>query len=499
MELPRSSGLLLHITSLPSPYGIGDIGSEAHNFLQFLKDSGHTYWQLLPVNPTDEKFNFSPYSSYSAFAGNPLLISPQLLENDGFIDLKVFPLPKKISAEKAHFKEAQKYKEALLDAAFDMFQKEKKWNSAFFEFVKKHKDWLEDFSLFLALRKKFDNSDWTNWPSELKNREPKALRNSKKELSLEVRKGKFIQFLFFSQWEILAEAAHKKNIKLFGDIPFYVNHDSADCWANSKYFKLNKEKQPVKVSGVPPDYFSETGQLWGTPVYDWKKLKSNNFDWWVKRIKQNLLLFDLVRLDHFRAFSAAWEVKSGEETAMNGKWVKTPGNAFFDFIKKEYPKMPFIAEDLGSLDEPVFKLMKKYDFPGMKVLLFAFGEGMAENPYIPFNHRPRNVVYTGTHDNNTSRGWFENAGKMEKENLKEYSGMKVTAQNVHEVLHKMALKSVAALAIIPVQDLLGLGKEAVMNIPGTTENNWNWRLKSLEPLLEKAEQLKEWNEFFGRK
>lgn len=499
MELSRSSGLLLHITSLPSRYGIGDIGPEAYRFIDFLAASGHKYWQMLPLNPTDKNFGFSPYSSYSAFAGNPLLISPDLLEMEGFIELNNFPVPKNFSDGKAHFEEAQLYKNELLNAAFEKFRHENKWNAAFLKFCERHAAWLEDFSLFLALRRKFNGLEWTFWPSEYKNRKPMALQKVRKELSDEVKKVKFVQFLFFAQWEELAEAAHKKGVKLFGDIPFYVNHDSADCWANSNYFKFDKEKQPLKVSGVPPDYFSETGQLWGTPVYDWKELKKNNFGWWVNRIKQNLLLFDLVRLDHFRAFSAAWEVKAGEETAINGKWVKTPGNAFFDLIKKEFPKMPFIAEDLGLLDDAVYKLIKKYDFPGMKVLLFAFGEGLPENPYIPHNHRQHNLVYTGTHDNNTSRGWFEKAGKTEKNNLENYSGIKVRSETVHEVLHKMALKSVAAIAIIPVQDLLGLGKEAVMNIPGTTQNNWSWRLESIDLLSGKTEKYRAWNEFFGRK
>ncbi len=497
MELKRSSGILLHITSLPSPFGIGDVGSAAYEFVDFLAASGHHYWQLLPLNPTDEAYSHSPYSSFSAFAGNPLLISPELLEKEGYIDLKDFPKPKNISEEKVHFSAVQKYKEELFSAAYKNFRK-KKSITTFKTFCKEHASWLDNFSLYKALRKKYKKEPWFSWPAELRDRKPSALKKAEKELAEDIEKEKFIQFLFFSQWKWLMEYAHKKQVKLFGDIPFYVNHDSADCWANAAYFKLDPEKMPTHVSGVPPDYFSETGQLWGTPVYNWKEMHSNDFDWWVKRINQNLLLFDLVRLDHFRAFAAYWEVPAGEETAINGKWAKSPGNKFFGLLKREYPKMPLIAEDLGSLDKPVYKLLEKFKFPGMKVLHFAFGEDRIDNPYLPFNHKANSVVYSGTHDNNTSVGWFKNASKVDKKHLKDYSGQRVTVKNVHKVLHRMALASVGKLAIVPLQDLIGLGEEGIMNTPGTTKNNWSWRARPGQIPREQVKELKELNEVYGR-
>ena len=296
----------------------------------------------------------------------------------------------------------------------------------------------------------------------------------------------------------MVKYGHAKKVEFIGDIPFYINHDSADCWANSEYFKLDEEKKPLKVSGVPPDYFSKTGQLWGTPVYDWKTLRQNNFDWWVERIRQNLLLFDLVRLDHFRAFAAYWEVPAGDDTAENGKWVKTPGIDFFKIIAEKFPEMPLIAEDLGSLDEPVYKLLKRFKFPGMKVLHFAFGEEKVDNPYLPFNHLPNNVVYTGTHDNNTTRGWFRNENKEAKFHLKEYSGIKITNRNVHQVLHRISLNSVANLSITPLQDIIGIGEEGIMNIPGSTSGNWTWRVTSDQIPINRVDELKELNRLFGR-
>lgn len=498
MELDRSSGILLHLTSLSSPFGIGDMGPEAYKFVDFLKLSGHTYWQLLPLNPTDEAYSHSPYSSDSAFAGNRFLISPELLEEEGYIKLKDFDSPKNATGRKVDFEGAVAYKEEVLEAAYKTFSSKKKKQEGFQEFCKKHDFWLEEYSLFKVLHKVY-GGPWTVWPKGIKDRKKADLKKASKDLADQIEKIKFVQFLFFSQWEKLSDYAHQNGIRLFGDIPFYVNHDSADCWANSEYFKLNEELEPEKISGVPPDYFSETGQLWGTPVYDWKKLKANDYDWWVKRIKQNLLLFDLVRLDHFRAFAAYWEVPAGEETAENGKWVKTPGINFFRAIKKEFPDMPLIAEDLGLLDEPVYKLMAKYEFPGMNVLQFAFGGDKKDNPYLPFNHLPQSIVYTGTHDNNTTKAWFKAADKSAKKHLRKYTGEHVTKKDAHKILHEMAWASVAKIAIVPLQDILGLGKKGLMNIPGSTKGNWSWRLKPEQlPGKKKAKKLKKLNKIYGR-
>lgn len=498
MKLIRSSGILLHITSLPGEFGIGDIGPAAYDFIDFLEESGHTYWQLLPVNPTDGVYSHSPYSSHSAFAGNPWLISPELLAEDGFIDLKNFPTPSEIKAKEVIFESVVAYKEQLFDAAFGKFKKEKLQYSRFRKFCNDHEFWLGNYSLYLALREKYERANWVDWPEPLRNREPQALEKAKEELSEQIEKEKFIQYLFFSQWTALTAKAHKKGIKFFGDVPFYVNHDSADCWANPKFFRLDQDKKPTHISGVPPDMFSETGQLWGTPVYDWEVLKQDRYQWWVQRLRQNLLLFDVVRLDHFRAFAAYWEVPAGEETAINGKWKQTPGADLFNNLKKEFPEMPFIAEDLGILDEPVYDLLEEFRFPGMKVLQFAFGDTNRENPYLPYNHLPNNVVYPGTHDNNTTRGWFQESGKEEKKHLENFTGQKVTEENVAAILHRMALQSVAHLAITPLQDIANLGKEAIMNVPGSTKGNWTWRISQKDMPLNRTKELVAQNELFGR-
>lgn len=497
MELNRSSGILLHITSLPSPFGIGDLGPEAYEFIDFLEASGHKFWQLLPLNPTDAGYSHSPYSSDSAFAGNTLLINPELLEREGLIDLQNFALPEGSDSETVDFERVSEFKNQILDAAYSNFKKEKSSTKKFKSFCSHHESWLEDYSIYKALHLKF-KKHWIEWPEELRDRNEAALKKAKKELKEDIEKIKFSQFLFFSQWDTLTKYANLNHVQLIGDIPFYINHDSADCWANSQVFKLDQNKQPEKISGVPPDYFSETGQLWGTPVYDWKKLKAEGYHWWVERIRQNLFLFDIVRLDHFRGFSAYWEVPAGDKTAQNGKWKKSPGNEFFKIIKKQFPKMPFIAEDLGSLDKPVYKLIAAFKFPGMNVLQFAFGEEKAKNPYLPFNHVPKSLVYTGTHDNNTTRGWFADADNTTKHHLQDYVGTEVTEENVHRHLHIMALSSVSRLAIIPMQDLLGIGGEGVMNIPGSTKGNWTWRMTYDNISVKKAIELKYLNELFGR-
>lgn len=499
MKIERSSGILMHITSLPGPYGIGDLGPEAYNFLDFLEASGHRYWQLLPLNPTDKIYNHSPYSTHSAFAGNPLLISPDLMVKTGYIDSQDINAPKKSRPEKVNFSEVEPFKEKLFAKAWKKFGKQKQEDPKFEEFQKEHAYWLDDYCLYLALRNKFDGKSWLEWPDELRDREPKALKKAHAELEEPVIKEKFIQHLFFSQWKDLMAEAHKRNIKFFGDVPFYINHDSADCWVNPDLFKLDEDKNPTHVSGVPPDLFSKTGQLWGTPVYNWKHLKSNDFEWWVARLRQNLLLFDVVRLDHFRAFSAYWEVRASEKTAIKGKWVNTPGTDLFRVLRKEFPEMPFIAEDLGSLDQPVYDLLDKFEFPKMKVLQFAFGDHYSENPYLPFNHLPNNVVYTGTHDNNTTRGWFKTTGKEVKLHVKEYTGIFVSDKNIHKVFHRMALGSVAGLAIIPMQDIIGLGGEAIMNVPGSMEGNWTWRLRKSElPDDKQIKALHHLNMVYGR-
>ena len=498
MNIKRSSAILLHITSLPSKYGIGDMGETAYQFIDFLQLSGHRYWQLLPLNPTESSFSHSPYSSYSAFAGNPLLISPELLVIDGYLIKKDIAHHINFSESAVDFDKVSTFKYELLEKAYNTFKSDnKKYRKAFDKFCKENREWLDDYALYLTLKDHHGNK-WTDWPEPLRDRKTKALAEKKKELAAEIEKEEFFQFLFYSQWDSLVAYSHQKGIGFIGDIPFYINHDSADCWAHAAYFKLDEKRKPIKVSGVPPDYFSETGQLWGTPVYDWKELQKNGFDWWLSRLGQNLKLFDIVRLDHFRAFANYWEVPAKEETAINGKWAVSPGKAFFKVVEKKFPKMPFIAEDLGELDEPVYKLLNAFDFPIMKVLQFAFGEEMSINPYILHNHIKNSVAFTGTHDNNTTVGWFQAADKEKKKRIQEYVGMKITSKNIHQIMHRMVLMSVSQLAVVPMQDILGLDENAIMNRPGTSKGNWTWRLKEDELPMDKAEELLKMNICYGR-
>ena len=498
MKLKRSSAVLVHITSLPSTYGIGDLGETAYKFVDFLHKSGHSYWQLLPLNPTSADFGHSPYSSHSAFAGNPLLISPDLLEKEGFLnkeDLKHLHI---FDSRSVEFEKVALMKYKMLERAFKKFDEANSVHAEpFSKFCEDNQDWLEDYALYLTLQKKFQSS-WTEWPEKFRDRDPEILANFGLQYTEALKKEKFIQFLFFSQWESLVAYSHKKHIGFIGDIPFYINHDSAECWSHTSYFKLDKNKMPTKVSGVPPDYFSDTGQLWGTPVYDWKALQKNQFDWWISRLAQNLRLFDIVRLDHFRAFSAYWEVPVKDETAINGKWAVVPGKAFFREVEKAFPDMPFIAEDLGELDEAVYDLLKAFNFPIMKVLQFAFSEEIGENPYILHNHVKNSVAFTGTHDNNTTVGWYQAADKEERQRLVDYVGSSITDKNVHQVMHRLLLMSVSDIAVVPIQDILGLDESAIMNRPGTSEGNWKWRLESGQIPIHMEAELKEMNHRYGR-
>ncbi|HSP40452.1 MAG TPA: 4-alpha-glucanotransferase, partial [Gillisia sp.] len=378
-----------------------------------------------------------------------------------------------------------------------IFKKKKKDIQKFRAFCKDHAGWLEDYSIYKVLHDKY-NDHWINWPKELKNRDLTELKKIEKSEKFKIEKIKFLQYIFFKQWKHLKIHAFQNQVHLIGDIPIYINHDSADCWAHSQYFKLDKNKNPTQLSGVPPDYYSDTGQLWGTPVYNWKNLKNDKYGWWIQRLRQNLLLFDILRLDHFRGFSAYWEVRAGEKTAQNGKWVNTPGNDFFRTVKKEIPNMPFIAEDLGSLDKDVYNLIDKFNFPGMNVLQFAFGDDKATNPYLPFNHKPNSLVYTGTHDNNTTLGWFESLDSNTSLHLKEYFDAELTSENINNVMHRAALNSVAKIAILPMQDILELDSRAVMNIPGSTKGHWGWRMTYEQLSIAKAVELKALNQLYGR-
>ncbi len=475
----RTCGTLLHITSLPSQFGIGDLGPEAYRFADFLVQSGLTYWQILPLNPVEGSSGYSPYSGLSAFAGNPMLISPVLLMDEGYVTQKDLKVTVNFRKDKVDFERVIAFKKALLNQAFEQFEQHPTERQAemFDKFCLENKGWLSDFADYMALKNHFGSQAWFQWPAEIRDREKEALKAVRRKLKKPIRKEKFLQFVFFQQWETLKLYCNDRGIRFFGDIPIYVGYDSADVWANPGIFRLNEDKSLQAMAGVPPDYFSENGQLWGMPIFDWKELKRAKYQWWMQRMSHNLNLFDLVRLDHFRAFSAYWEVPAGEETAINGRWVEGPGENFFGKLSKRYPDLPIIAEDLGEIDQPVYDLMEQFGLPGMKVLQFAFGYGMPQNAYIPHHHIQNSVVYTGTHDNNTCRGWFEHTSQEDRERLAAYLDTNLNAKNVAANMVRMAMGSVANLCIIPVQDFLGLGQEAMMNKPSTPHGNWVWRLQ----------------------
>lgn len=497
----RSAGILLHITSLPSKYGIGDLGPEAYKFADLLQEAGQRYWQLLPLNPTEAGYGNSPYSSHSAFAGNPLLISPDLLAEDGLLQPKDLRVKEKFPDERVDYGRVTTFKHKLLQKAYQNYQENQPGTlkKSFTNFQKTHKHWLQDFTLFAALKKHFEGKGWGDWPDELRKRDEKAMQELANQLSDEIEYEAFLQFLFYSQWEKLKAYCLDKDVHFFGDMPFYVSHDSADVWAHQSYFKLDKGGRPTGVSGVPPDFFSETGQLWGTPVYNWKELGKNEYDWWLRRIEHSLQLFSVLRLDHFRAFSAYWEVPATEKTAINGKWVKSPGHDILTLIKKHHPEMPIIAEDLGEIDQPVRDLIQEFNLPGMLILIFAFGDGIAfESSFVPHNHYVNSIVYTGTHDNSTVKAWYKAAKPEERKSLSRYVGQTVTNDTVHEIMNRLAYASVSQLAILPMQDILGLGKEGLMNIPSTSDGNWEWRLQPGQFSKKQAKALQELAQTYGR-
>ena len=491
----RESGILLHITSLPSPYGIGDLGPSAYEFVDFLERAKQSFWQILPLNPTAADYDNSPYHGISAFANNPLLISPDLLIRDNFLSKEdLEPLPD-FSDDRVDYPKVIAFKEKLFNRSYNRFCETRR-DHEYMQFCRENSQWLDDFALFIALRAYFKGKNWRQWPREVVEREPHIPPHLEEELHERIEREKFLQYIFIKQWSALKECCNCRKIKIIGDIPIYVDYDSSDLWVNPKIFFLDEEEKPLAVSGVPPDYFSETGQLWGNPLYRWDTLKSSGYDWWIKRLERNLRLFDMVRIDHFRGFIAYWQIPTGE-TAVNGKWVKGPGDDFFCQLFRRFPSLPIIAEDLGAITPDVREIMRRFDFPGMRVILFSFGD-IPKNPHLPHNI-PRNcVVYTGTHDNNTVRGWFnDEATTKEKERLFRYLGRQVPPDELTWELIRAAFMSTANLAIIPIQDILGLGSEARMNRPAT-EGNWRWRLLPDQLSTSIAEKIGEFTEIYER-
>jgi len=473
----RASGILLPVRSLTSRFGIGDLGKQAYRFADFLTDSHQHYWQILPINYPHMSKCHSPYNCVSAFAGNVYLISPEMMYKQGFLQKKDILKDIRFRKETIDFPKVVSFKEKLFEKAYAKFQKRRK--DDFQPFKSKNKDWLDDFALFMVLKKHREGKVWNKWPKDICNRKKDALQKIRKTFQVQIEKEKFLQYVFFKQWFSLKEYCNKKNIKIIGDMPIYVDYHSSDVWSHIEIFKLNKTtKKPIAVSGVPPDYFSATGQLWGNPVYKWDILKRRGYDWWLQRIKHNLHLFDSVRIDHFRGFVAFWEVKAGAKTAIHGKWVKAPVKDFFKVVLKKFPGHMIIAEDLGVITQDVRDIMNYFDFPGMKVLQFAFDDhDIEKNPYLPHNHIENCVIYTGTHDNNTVKGWFrKDASERAKKNLFDYLGRHIAEHNAASEFVQMAMKSVANLCIVPLQDVLGLDERSRINKPATIEKNWSWRL-----------------------
>ncbi len=491
----RGSGILLPITSIPSKYGIGCFSKEAYEFVDFLASAGQKYWQVLPMGPTG--YGDSPYQSFSTFAGNPY-----------FVDLEEFIEKKWISrkdcenkdwgddSETVDYEKVYKNRFKILKKAF--LKSKISEDKDFLKFTKENKFWLDDYALFMALKENFKGKSFIYWPDEIRKHSKSAIKKYAEDskYSDELMCYKFIQYYFYKQWFELKNYANEKGIKIIGDIPLYVAYDSADTWSNPELFQLDDNNDPTGVAGCPPDYFSATGQLWGNPLYDWDYHKKSGYAWWISRLKMCFSLYDVVRIDHFRGFESYYNIPYGDATAEFGHWEKGPGYDFFAAVKKALGKKEIIAEDLGYLTPAVFKLVDKTGFPGMKVLQFAF-DCNEENNYLPHNYNKNCVVYTGTHDNDTSVGWYENAGAKDKKFARDYMGIK-SAKNFNYALIRQAMMSVADTAIIPMQDYLGLGSNARINTPSTLGGNWCWRMKPDAYTKNLAETVKELTVLYGR-
>jgi 4-alpha-glucanotransferase len=470
----RASGLLLHVTSLPSPYGIGDLGPSAFSWIDRLHGAGQGWWQSLPLGPTG--YGNSPYQSLSSFAGNGLLITPEGLIADGL--LRAGDCDAHFSSAVVEYDAVIPFKHGLIEKAWDYFQagERKDLEADYQEFCARQAHWLEDYALFRALKAKYKGAYYLEWPRELVERRSNALNDARQELADEIDQVRFAQFLVFRQADQLKKHASDKGISLIGDLPFFVSPDSSDVWANPEFFLLDEQRRPRFVAGVPPDYFSAQGQLWGNPVYNWDALRSTGYRWCIDRLRALLCHVDLIRLDHFRGFGAAWHVPAGSKTAQPGQWVPGPGAAFFEAVQTELGGLPFIAEDLGLITPDVRALLDKFQLPGTRVLQFAF-DGHADNPYLPDNFVPNTVVYTGTHDNAPTREWYEELPDDQRKNLWSYLKRAAPGDSseVAATLMGLGWSSVSALAIAPLQDLLNLGKGTRMNVPGRPDGNWSWR------------------------
>ena len=509
MNLPRSSGVLLHPTSLPGRFGIGDLGQAAYEFVDFLATAHQSLWQVLPLGPTG--YGDSPYQCFSAFAGNPLLVSLDALVADGLLsqdDLDNAPI---FPADRVDYGPVIEYKSALLQQAYENFKTDAtaKLQSEFANFCTQQRAWLYDYAVFRSCKDAHGGQAWTKWDSHLRDREDNALHFWSENHTDAINAHEFYQYLFFKQWLALAHYANNKGIQIIGDVPIFVAHDSADVWANPQLFDLNQDGTPRKVAGVPPDYFSETGQLWGNPLYRWDVIAATNYQWWVKRVRASLAQVDILRLDHFRGFEKYWAVPADETTAIHGKWEDGPGAALFTALQTALGKeLPIIAEDLGFITKAVHALRDQFAFPGMRILQFAFGTDEQADDFKPFNFPPNCVVYTGTHDNDTTVGWFTSSDEgdstrsldevnKERDYVLKYLG--TNGAEIHWDMIRLALSSVARTAIVPMQDLLGVGAEGRMNVPARESGNWGWRFREGALTDAMGGRLGELTEVYGRK
>lgn len=493
MKKRRASGVLLHISSLPSPHGVGTFGKEAYRFVDFLKSSGQSYWQVLPLGPTG--YGDSPYQVISSFAGNPYFIDLDMLVEEGFLEKQELSGidfgddPEKVDYYKLFLERIPLLKKAYARGKALHMNKVSRFR---FE----NEVWIEDYALYMALKYKYDQKPYHEWKPDIVKRNPMVLKDLEVELRDEIDFWIFLQYLFYSQWFKLKEYANSRGVKILGDIPIYVGRDSVDVWANPGVFCLDENYIPNLVSGVPPDDFSPDGQLWGNPIYDWEYLKYNGYIWWIDRLSHDTSLFDTLRLDHFRGFESFWAVPYGNETASEGTWVDGPGLDFFRCIEKSLGHLDIVAEDLGFLTPEVYRLKEEVGYTGMKILQFAF-DGNSENPYLPHNFEKNSVVYTGTHDNNTVMGWIESMDGISLERVKTYLNIRMD-EDIHWEIIRAAHSSVSQLSIVQCQDLLGIGSVGRMNTPSTDSGNWNWRLKENDMDREISIKLSKLTRLYGR-
>lgn len=490
----RAAGVLLHPSSLPGEYGIGDFGPAAYSWIDALAHARQKWWQILPLGPTG--FGDSPYQSYSAFAGNTLLISPQFLIQDGILnhgDLEGV----RFGAGNIDYGAVSQFKSRMLARAWELFQvgRGSGLRSAFDDFCRQQANWLDDYALFMAIKDSQGGKSWQQWPAQLRRRQSNALTGLRQEIGPNIGAYKFQQFLFQRQWQAVKSSAHERGISIIGDVPIFVSGDSADVWANPQLFLLNEECQPTVVAGVPPDYFSATGQLWGNPLYNWDALSASGFAWWLARLRNTLSQVDIIRLDHFRGFEAYWEIPAGKPTAQEGRWVKAPGSALLTTLRQALGGLPLIAEDLGLITPEVEALRDDFGLPGMRILQFAFG-GDADNPYLPHMYVPNTVAYTGTHDNDITRGWFTTAPEKERDHVRRYLGR--DGSDIAWDFIRAAWSSVADLAITPLQDVLNLDARARMNSPGRPTGNWCWRFSADQITPWVLDRLGEMTQMYGR-